>query len=126
MTQVNRLEQQLEDNRQLMKLRDMALKLSENREFRKLILEGFCRDECARYAQLSADPALKAEERADALGMAQAAGHLRRFLSVTVRMGHTAEAQIADLEQAIEEARAEEGEEPVDNFDEADDEQVEG
>lgn len=117
MSTVNQLEAQREGNRKQIAARDMALKLNNNREFRKLIIEGFCRDECARYAQLSADPSLKAEERADALALAQAAGHLRRFLSVTIRMGNLAEDQMASLEQAIDEARFDE-ENPVEDLDE--------
>lgn len=72
------------------------------------MLEEFCVNECARYAQASADPALSANERADALAIAQSAGHLRRFLSVVIQMGNSAENTIADIEAALEEARAEE------------------
>lgn len=121
MSDLNRLEQQLEDNRGLMARRDMALKLSKNHEFRKLILEGFCKEDCARYAQLSADPTIKAEERADALAIAQAAGHLRRFLSVTIRIGDNAENDNASLEEVIAEARAEDGEELGDETDSSED-----
>jgi hypothetical protein len=86
----------------------MARKLEANHEFRKVILEAFCRDECARYAQASADPALKAEERADAMALAQASGHLLRFLHVTSQMGLYADNRMPELDQAIVEARAEE------------------
>ncbi len=37
--------------------------------------------------------------------MAQAAGHLKRYLSVTVRMGFSAQNEILEAEQAIEELR---------------------
>lgn len=108
MSKVNQLEQQFEANKSLIEKRDLALKLSQNREFKKLILDGFCTEECARFAQLSADPSLRAEERADSLGMAQAAGHLRRFLSVTIRMGNKAEDDNASIEEALPEMRLEE------------------
>jgi hypothetical protein len=107
MSEVFDLERQLAENQQIVKLRDAALKLGNNPEFKSLILERFCVQECARYAHSSADPALTAEQRADALNMAQAAGHLRRFLSITVQMGNHAERNIGDLEDAIEEARQE-------------------
>lgn len=104
---VEALEKQQKDAEFLMAQRDMALKLSSNREFRKLILDEFCIQESARYAHSSADPTLTAEQRADALALAQAGGHLRRWLSIKVRMGDTAEDQMADLDEALAEARAE-------------------
>jgi hypothetical protein len=107
MSEVFALERQLVEVQEHVKLRDTALKLAANPEFKSLILDRFCVQECARYAQSSADPALTAEQRADALNIAQAAGHLRRFLSVTVQMGSQAERQVTDLEEAILEARQE-------------------
>jgi hypothetical protein len=107
---VNQLEDQIADNRELVAKRDIAIKLAGNREFNKLIIEGFLKEDCARYAQLSADPSMSAESRADSLGLAQAAGHLKRYLSVTVQMGNRAEAEILKLEEAIQEARIEDAE----------------
>lgn len=108
MSEVFALEKQLEDGKEFIARRDLALKLYNNREFKKLILEEFCTNECARYAQLSADPALGAVERADSMALAQAAGHLRRFLSVVVQMGNNAERTREEIEQAILEARQDE------------------
>lgn len=88
------LEQQLNKTKQSVELRNLALKLSENPEFKKIILEEFCVKECARYAQLSADPTLSVEDRANSLALAQAAGHLKRYLSVLVRMGDVAESDL--------------------------------
>ena len=87
----------------------MALRLANNRDFKKLILDEFCVQECARYAQASGDPMLNAEQRADSLGMAQAAGHLRRWLSVINQMGNVAQGQIEANEAELERARAGEG-----------------
>lgn len=110
MSEVFALEKQLEDSKEAIARRELALKLYKNPEFKKLVLDEFCVSECARYAQLSADPSLGPTERADALAMAQAAGHLRRFLSVVVTMGNQAERMLPDLENEIEVARHEEGE----------------
>ena len=110
MSEVFALEKQLEDSKQAIARRELALKLYNNPEFKKLIIDEFCTTECARYAQLSADPSMGANERADSLAMAQASGHLRRFLSVIVSMGNQAERMLPDLEAEIEAARQEEGE----------------
>ena len=107
MSEVLALGKQLKTAKELATRRELALKLQDNREFKQLILKDFCVEECARYAQASADPALTAEQRADALALAQAAGHLRRFLSVTVQMGYTAKNEIPQIEVAIEELRQE-------------------
>jgi hypothetical protein len=101
------LEQHIVGLEEIVARRDLALKLEKNREFRKLILEEFCVNECARYAQASANPALKEVERADSLALAQAAGHLRRWLSVIVQMGNQAASEITQTQAAIEEARRE-------------------
>ncbi len=108
MSAVNELEEQLSNAKMLIARRDTVLKLSENPDFRKIIREEFMTNECARYAQLSADPALKPEERADALAISQAAGHLKRYLNVIIRMGNAAENEKLQIEEAIDEARAEE------------------
>ena len=108
---VEQLEQQLKSQQGLVDLRDAAIKLSGNREFKKLILDGFMLTESARYAQESGDPMLSDRERADALNMAQAAGHLKRFLQITILRGNTAARDIGDLNVALDESRAGEGEE---------------
>lgn len=83
-------------------------KLVANPLFRKVILQRFCVEECARYAQLSADPSLPSDAaRADALGIAQAAGHLRRWIQVMQRQAELARGTIHDLEQNLEILRQE-------------------
>lgn len=101
------LEDQLKTAKETAELGSIAERLAKNADFRRLILEEFCVKECARYAQVSGDLAIPAEERAHALGMAQAAGHLRRFLSLKVQFANLADRDIAELNQAIDEARAE-------------------
>lgn len=108
MSEVNALEQQLSDAKQLVAEAEAAERLAKNKDFDALILKKFCVEECARYAQASADPSLGANERADALALAQASGHLKRFLHVIVQMGRAAGAQIDEIEEAIVEAQAEE------------------
>lgn len=110
MSEVNALEKQLDDAKEFIARRDLAVKLYKNPEFKKLIIDEFCGSECARYAQTSADPALSDRERADALAIAQAAGHLRRYLSVIVTMGNQSEQMLDRLEAEIEVARQEENE----------------
>lgn len=105
---VQALEGQLERNKELIDRRNLALRLSNNRDFKKLIIDDFCLKEAARLVGESADPALDQQQRMDALSMAQAGGHLRRFLSMAFQMGAVAERDISEIEEALAEARAEE------------------
>ena len=106
---VAHLEGQLADQKTLVEMRDAVQRLVKNRDFKKVILDSFCLTEAARYVQESADPLLPAANRADALAMAQASGHLKRFLTVVIAMGNAAANQQSALEREIDEARAEEG-----------------
>lgn len=108
MSIVSQLEKQLVELQDRVARRDLALKLEKNREFKKLILEDFCVVECSRYAKESGDPALTTAQRADAMALAQAAGHLQRYLHMVVTMGNVAEHEVKQVQEAIEEARREE------------------
>lgn len=109
MSEVKELEKQLDDIQGLKRRGEQATRLASNKDFRALILDGFCRDDAARLVQASADPFLDAAQRADSLGMAQASGHLKRFLSMQIVMGNSAERSIPEVEEALAEARADEG-----------------
>lgn len=89
-------------------LRDAAIRLNQNPDFRKVILQNFCVTECARNAQNSAHPQFTAEQRSDSLALAQSAGHLRRYMSVTVQQGNVAASTLAEAEEQLDEARASE------------------
>ena len=102
---MNALEEQLKDEKQLIERRDAILRLAKNADFRKIFVEAFFVEECARYARESGDPTLPENVRADALAMAQAAGHVKRFLNVQITMGDQAERKPPEIEQAIEEER---------------------
>ena len=110
MNQVAQLEQQLKDAKAVIAIRQMAIRLYQNADFKTLIMDGFCSKDAARLVHESGDPVLSAEQRADALAMAQASGHLKRFLSMCVQMGAASERTLDELSEALEEARQEEGE----------------
>lgn len=104
---VEGLENQIKDAKEQIERAKSARRLWGNKDFKKLILEGFCRDDCARFASQSADPALAPEQQRDALNLAQAGGHLRRFLSAQMQLGGVAEREMTELEESLEEARIE-------------------
>lgn len=102
------LREQKDKYKELISYRDMAIRLQQNPDFKNLILKYWCVDECARYAQASGDINLPEENRKQALEMAQASGHFKRFLDVVIRMGNHAESQMESLDAAINEAVEEE------------------
>lgn len=104
---IKELEAHIEGQKTLAEMGEIAERLAANHDFRVLILDGFCRDEAARYVQESGDPMLTAVQRQDALNMAQASGHLKRFLSITCVIGHGAQDSILNAQAEIEQLRSE-------------------
>lgn len=105
------LEFQLKGAKEQEEFTNKVKKLIESPLFREVIVQGFCKDECSRYVHMSCDSQLTEQERADALGIAQAAGHLKRFLAVTLTKGEAAISSIEELERALDDARAQPDEE---------------
>jgi hypothetical protein len=106
MSDIQDLEQGIKDAEHLIERRKMAIKLYDSREFRVLFVEGYFTEEAARLVQLSADPAMDPGQRGDALSMAQATGHTKRYLSMMVQMGAVAERELPEMRAALEELRA--------------------
>lgn len=108
MSEVAQLEQQRKDAEELIARRDAAIRLADNRDFRKLFIEEYFVTEAARLVQMSSDPALTPQQQADALEMAKSTGHTKRYLSMIVQMAHVAERDMEELDERILDARSEE------------------
>jgi hypothetical protein len=107
MSNVAQFEQQLSDAKSLVERRDMALKLRNNREFKKLILDDYLVQEAARLVTAAGDPLLDEKKQRDCMEMAKGAGHLKRYLQVIITMGDTAADDIPQIEENLAELRAE-------------------
>lgn len=105
--QVAGLEHQITGAKQVIAHSEEVSQLVQNPLFRKVILEQFCTRDCARYVQESGDPLLPEANRADALALAQAAGHLRRWLDLAIRMGDNEKARLFDLQSELDIVRSE-------------------
>jgi hypothetical protein len=103
---ITAVEEQLVAAKEASRRYDQLVKLLSNREFRALIVEGFCQKDCARFAQASGDPALGKDERENSMAMAQAAGHLRRWLDMECRMSFNYKSAIPEIEETLEQLRA--------------------
>jgi len=105
---VLKLEQQLKDAKEGVELYQALERLSKNRDFKRIVLEGFCEADAARCIRLSVDPTLDETTREDAIRMAQAAGYLKRHMRAIDQMGQMYLNSIPELEDALHEARVEE------------------
>jgi hypothetical protein len=108
MSDILQLTRELENEKAVKALKDRLERLLANADFRALILNGFCTEECARYVQMSVEDHIDEEGKKDAIGMAQAAGYLKRWIQIQCTMGEVAEGKISDMEEALSELRAEE------------------
>lgn len=97
----------LKEAHRLSKLRDAALRLYSNPDFKTVVLEGYFLHEAAQHVLNASNPQLTQPQRDDILSMALAAGHFKRFLSITVQKGDWAKGQIPAIEQDIEDDRVE-------------------
>jgi hypothetical protein len=104
--QIQEAEAQIENAKIFVAQRDRLLRLTGNLDFQKLIIEGFCKDECARYCHMSTEPGMDAQDRADSLAAAQAGGHLKRWINALILMGNRAEKDSKDCEELLAELRA--------------------
>ncbi|KAB2751792.1 hypothetical protein [Brucella anthropi] len=100
------LEQGMKDLQELVERKNLAESLSTNRAFKKLILEEYFVQEAARLVQMSGDIRLSELDRSHALAMAQATGHLKRYLSAIVQMGTSAENSLVEANETLDELRA--------------------
>jgi F0F1-type ATP synthase delta subunit len=104
--QIKEAEAQIEQIKAVIEQRDRMVRLLDNADFRTLVLEGFCRDECARYTKVSVDPSMGADDRADALAIAQSAGYFQRWINAFLQMTNQAANDLPKLKELIEELRA--------------------
>lgn len=93
-------------------------KLLQNPEFQAVIMREYMVEEASRFILQSCDPAFNPQQRADALAMAQAAGHLKRWLQATQTQAKQIIERMPELEAEIENARAEADAEPETGDDE--------
>lgn len=109
-TQIEEIELSIEAAKEMVERGRMADKLATYPEFRKLVLDGYFRDEAARLAHLSSDPNLPEDIRNHVLRDMQGVGAFKRFLMTIRQLGEMAAREIDEAGQALEELRAEEPE----------------
>lgn len=105
MSEIQALERQKREMQEHIAIRDKVLKLSANPEFRDVIESDYMTVEATRNIRIGTDPALAPEMRKDAIDMALATGHLKRYLSAKIAIGNQAEHEIIHIDAQLEEIR---------------------
>jgi hypothetical protein len=105
MSDIQDLEREIAAAEDLVARREMAQRLSENHEFRKLFMDSYFTVEAARLVQMSTDPRVNKEIQASCLQEAQATGFMKRYLSDSIQMGYRAMLELPAKQAALEELR---------------------
>lgn len=105
MSDIQEVELSIEHAKKLVERKAQVEKLTSNREFRKIILEGYFVDEAARLAGISGDPMHKAH-RDEIILSIQGISSLRQYMHTIVRMGQVAENELFEHVEMLDELRA--------------------
>lgn len=106
MSDLNELEVGLEQAKAMAAQKQSVLKLESNREYKKIILDGFLEKEPARLALICADPRLSEEDREMVMLQLKSISCFHQYLQAIVMQGSVAEAAIVDYEEELDEVRA--------------------
>ena len=106
---VQQIQQNIRDAKARVELYQCLVRLSENRDFRKLIKEGYLEQEAIRLVHLRGDPSFQTPERqASVLASIDAIGQLLQYFNTVTYLATMAEKSIASDEAQIEEIMQEE------------------
>ena len=104
---IEQAEMTLEDAKQIVKTGRLTEQLASHSGFRKIILEGYFKEEAARLATCFSDPLLNEKARLDIQNAIHGIGALRRYLQRLVSEGQIAASSITDYENEIAAMRRE-------------------
>lgn len=106
-TEMEQVELTIEDAQKLIDRRDSLLKLQNNRDFKKIINEGFLKEEAVRLVHALADPNL-AQFREQIQGSIEGIGVLLQYFHTITAMGNAAENEMREHQELLNELQNEE------------------
>jgi hypothetical protein len=102
------LQQQVKDAQGSLELGKALATLRHNPDFKKLIADGYLKNEAVRLVHLKADPSMaSAENQSSVVRDIDAIGALAQYFRTVEMMGLRAESSIAEAEEAITEIEQE-------------------
>lgn len=109
MTTIREIEQNIKDNRKLIEMADALDRLKSNRDFKKVVMEGYFEKEAVRLVHVKADPEFQTPERqASIIRQIDAIGALNDYFTVVMFGGQQAKSAIESAEAVREDLIAEE------------------
>lgn len=109
-TEIEQIEVTIEQAKEAVAKRDALSKLNKNKDFKKIFIEGYLKDEAVRLAHISGDSNFKQYE-SEILEAIKAISHFRQYCENLLLAGDHAEQAIVQHEQALDDIRAEADEE---------------
>lgn len=107
MTDLEQLEIQIETAQSMRSMRDSCVRLENNADFKKVIGDGYFKEEAARLVMAkSAD--LNEVQQKNIDGMILGVGGLANFLNIVMRRGAESDMAVGELEQTQADILAEE------------------
>lgn len=100
---IKELEENIREARKLVDAGTALERLRENRDFQKIVLEGYFRDEAIRLVHLKTDPNMQSDERQRSiLTQMDGIGALNGYFSMVLHQSYMAKKGILADEEAIE------------------------
>jgi hypothetical protein len=101
---IKQLEQNIENGKKLIELNNALQRLAENRDFKKVILENYFKDEAVRLVHLKGSPAMQAEAHQKSIvGSMDAISALFQYFTTIEQQAHLAKRSIEEDEATRDE-----------------------
>lgn len=102
--QIEQIDISMEHAKTNINMMDALNKLTTNKDFKKVILEGYFKDEASRLVLLKADNSMQGEQEQTTIDKSIiAVGYLRQYFSTIMQIGSMAERALKDDEITREE-----------------------
>lgn len=106
---IAQLEQQIKDAQGSLELGKALASLRQNPDFKKVMIEGYLKNEAIRLVHLKADPSMTSvADQASIVRDIDAIGSMSQYFRVLEMMGKRADSSISEAEAAIAEIQNEE------------------
>lgn len=102
------IEANIKNSKELIDLGASVERLKSHRDFKKVIIDGYFKDEAVRLVHLKADPGMQSvTSQADLVKQMDAIGALNQYFTTALRKASFAAKALADDQETLEELAAE-------------------
>lgn len=101
MSDIEQIEIGIKEIKELIEKKNAVSRLMANRDFKKVFVEGYFKEEPSRLVGLLAEPSA-AQYREEIIRSMDGVAQAKLFIRTIVQMGNTAERELAEHEQLLE------------------------